>query len=45
MATPNMPAGEWPDLSAEELREVGELLRDADYMRTHENDGPLPSAE
>jgi hypothetical protein len=43
MATPNMPAEEWPDLSGDELRQVGEVLRGADYMQAHEDDGtPVP---
>jgi hypothetical protein len=42
MATPNMPASEWPELEPEEIREVGQLVQDVQYLKDHSDDGPLP---
>jgi hypothetical protein len=36
MSTPNMPAEEWPDLTAEELSQVGETLQGVQAMRDAE---------
>jgi len=35
MTFPNMPAGEWPDLTAEELIQVGDVLDDVAYMHAN----------
>jgi len=45
MATPNMPAEEWPELDPDELRKVGETLDGVQFLKDHEDDGPLPEAE
>lgn len=45
MATPNMPATEWPELETEEIRQVGQLVQDVRYLKDHQDDGPLTSTE
>jgi hypothetical protein len=44
-ATPNMPAEEWPELEPDELREIGQLVQDVQYLKDHADRGPLPGAE
>lgn len=43
MATPNMPASEWPELEPQEIREIGQVVEDVQYMTEHQDEGPLPT--
>jgi hypothetical protein len=41
----NMAPDEWPEgLTTEEQEQVFEAVQDVQYMKDHENDGPLPGA-
>jgi len=45
MATPNMPASEWPELEADDLRRIGETLQELDEYAGEVGEGPLPGTD